>query len=291
MGTELARYAPPIDELKQTAELLAMSGYFDAKGTAAQAVAQLATKILAGRELGYGPFTSANGIHIIQGRPAVSANLMAAAVKASGRYDYRVREISSDVVRIEFFQLVGGKWESLGESKFTRADALAAKTQNIDKFARNMLFARCISNGVKWFCPDVFNGSAVYVPEELGAEVDGEGNVIDVAPRVIDGGAAQTPTMPVVEQPNNLRNDSTDNGNGHSTGTDDNPFTADEAAAMRKLHAIGQPMYGAEWDAKRHAGALWASNRRTNSSKQLTLPELNKLIAELEDRQRQAVPA
>jgi hypothetical protein len=29
-----------------------------------------------------------------------------------------------------------------------------------------MLFARAISNGVKWFCPDVFAGP-VYVPEEM----------------------------------------------------------------------------------------------------------------------------
>ena len=28
-----------------------------------------------------------------------------------------------------------------------------------------MLFARAISNGVKWYCPDVFGGP-VYVPEE-----------------------------------------------------------------------------------------------------------------------------
>jgi hypothetical protein len=48
-----------------------------------------------------------------------------------------------------------------------------------------MLFARAMSNGVKWFCPDVFNGNAVYVPEELGANVDADGNVIDVQPTII----------------------------------------------------------------------------------------------------------
>jgi hypothetical protein len=29
-----------------------------------------------------------------------------------------------------------------------------------------LFFARAISNGVKWFCPDVFAGP-VYVPEEM----------------------------------------------------------------------------------------------------------------------------
>ena len=173
-----------VEALTTVAKLLAMSGYFDAKGTAAQAIAQLATKILAGREWGYGQFTRANGINIIQGRPAVSANLMAAAVKASGRYDYRVKVMTAEVVTIEFFQVANGKRESLGESTFTAADAKVAGTKNMTAYPRNMLFARAMSNGVKWFCPDVFNGSAVYVPEELGVEVDGEGNVIDVAPRV-----------------------------------------------------------------------------------------------------------
>jgi hypothetical protein len=248
MGTELARYAPPIDELKQTAELLAMSGYFDAKGTATQAVAQLATKILAGRELGYGPFTSANGIHIIQGRPAISANLMAAAVKASGRYDYRVKTMTAEAVVIEFFQLVNGKRELLGESPFTAADAKAAGTQNMQKFARNMLFARAMSNGVKWFCPDVFNGNAVYVLEELGAEVDGEGNVIDVAPRIIEqGGAAQTPTVSHREQPNNTRSsDSILPAVGHGTGEDTPKVYAHDETVNSPLPP-GVPSFVADW--------------------------------------------
>ena len=52
----------------------------------------------------------------------------------------------------------------------------------MNKFPRNMLFARAISNGARWYCPDLFNGNAVYVPEELGAVVDGDGNVIDQTP-------------------------------------------------------------------------------------------------------------
>jgi hypothetical protein len=166
-------------ELTGIAKLLAASGYFDAKGTAEQAVAQLATKILAGREMGLGPFAAVQGIHVIQGRPALSANLIASAIKSSPKYDYRVRQLSADICELEFFERVGGRLETLGVSTFTAADARAAGTQNMQKFARNMLFARAISNGARWYCPDLFAGSAVYVPEELGAQVDGEGNVID----------------------------------------------------------------------------------------------------------------
>lgn len=162
-----------MDDLARLSEMFAKSGYF----TDAKQAAQIGTKVLAGREMGFGPFASVNGIHLIQGRPSMGANLMAAAVKASGKYDYRVREMSPKVCKIEFFQGT----ESIGVSEFTIADAQAAGTQNLKKFARNMLFARAMSNGVRWYCPDVFMGAAVYVPEELGAEVNGEGEVLDVA--------------------------------------------------------------------------------------------------------------
>jgi len=173
MNTQLA-VREDVQELRQTAQLLALSGYFKTDGDKEQAIAQLATKILAGREMGFGPYASVNGIHIITGKPAVSANLMAAAVKASGRYDYRVRKMDDEIVSVEFFQVAGGKLESLGVSTFTKADATKAGTQNLQKFARNMLFARAMSNGVRWYCPDVFMSGSVYTPEEMGASVDME---------------------------------------------------------------------------------------------------------------------
>ena len=145
-----------IGEIQQVARLLAMSNYFDAKGNGEQAIAQLATKILAGQEMGYGPFASVQGIHVIQGKPTMSANLMASAVKNSARYDYRVRQMEDTAVSVEFFERIGGKLESLGVSTFTIEDAKKAGTQNLQKFARNMLFARAMSNGVHWYCPDVF---------------------------------------------------------------------------------------------------------------------------------------
>lgn len=206
--TALARAANNIDEIQRVAKLLAVSGYFDAKGNSEQAIAQIATKILAGREMGYGEFTSVQGIHVIQGKPAMSANLMAAAVKASARYDYRVRQMDDSAVKIEFFERVGGKLESLGVSTFTADDAKKAGTQNMAKFGRNMMFARAMSNGVRWYCPDVFFGNAVYTPEELGASVDGDGNVIDVDYKMVDQSTGEVkPQVPKAPPTNG-------NGNG-----------------------------------------------------------------------------
>jgi hypothetical protein len=161
--------------LSEIGNVFVKSGFFADTRDASQAI----VKILAGREFGFGPFSSMTGVYIIQGRPSLAANLMAAAVKRSGRYDYRVREMTDQVCDVEYFER-GDKPESLGHSRFTLDDAKKAGTKNLDKYPRNMLFARAMSNGVKWFCPDVFNGSAVYTPDELGADVDEEGRAINI---------------------------------------------------------------------------------------------------------------
>lgn len=160
-----------LSETLTLGETLSQSGFFQDSRGAAQAV----TKILAGRELGIPPISSMTGIYVIQGRISVSANILASLVKRSKRYNYRVREMTDQVCRIEFFE----DGESVGFSEFTRDDAKRAQTKNMDKFPRNMLFARALSNGVRWYCPDVTNGP-VYTPDELGASVNEEGDVIDV---------------------------------------------------------------------------------------------------------------
>ncbi|PSB42826.1 hypothetical protein C7B80_26160 [Cyanosarcina cf. burmensis CCALA 770] len=162
-----------IDDLQRLGEILSRSGFFEDCKQAAQAV----VKILAGAELGFPAFSSMCGIYIIKGKPAIGANLMAAAVKRSSRYDYRVVELSDRVCKIAFFD---GDRE-IGRSEFSAADAQKAGTQNMGKFPRNMLFARAMSNGCRWFTPDIFLGAAVYTPEELGATVDEDGNVIEIS--------------------------------------------------------------------------------------------------------------
>jgi hypothetical protein len=103
-----------------------------------------------------------SGIHIIQGKPTIGAGIIASRVKGSGKYDYKVMQQDEKACSIDFYQ---GK-DKIGNSTFTIEDAKKAGTKNIDKFPKNMLFARAISNGVKWFCPDVFSGP-VYTPEEM----------------------------------------------------------------------------------------------------------------------------
>ena len=161
-----------IDDLQKLGQILSHSGFFDDCKQANQAV----VKILAGAELEVPAFAAMCGIHIIKGKPAMGANLIAAAIKRSGRYDYRVIELSDHVCKIAFFE----QGQQIGISEFSAADAAKAGTQNMGKFPRNMLFARSISNGVKWFCPDIELGAPVYTPEELGTTVDDDGTVIQL---------------------------------------------------------------------------------------------------------------
>lgn len=157
---------------------LAASGYFQDARDAAQA----AVKVMAGAELGFGPIASMTGVYIVKGKVSLSANLMAAAIKRSGRYNYRVRAHSEQVCEIEFFE---GS-ESIGKSEFSIKDAAAAGLTSNDtwkKFPKNMLFSRALSNGAKWYCPDIFGGP-IYTPDEMGAVIDGEtGEILEAAPR------------------------------------------------------------------------------------------------------------
>ena len=144
-----------------------------------KSAAQAAVKIQAGKEFGIQPFASMTGIHIIQGKPVIGAGLMASRVKASGRYDYRVVKHNDTICEIEYFAINGTKKESIGTSTFTIEDARKAGTKNLEKFPKNMLFARAMSNGVKWYTPDIYD-VPVYVPEEMPTQETTEAVAVSV---------------------------------------------------------------------------------------------------------------
>ncbi len=164
-------------DIMKLGEILTQSGYFQDARQAAQAI----VKVLAGQEIGLGPIASMTGIYIIKGCVTLSANAMAAVIKSSGKYDCRVIDLDNKHCKIEFYQ---GD-EKIGISEFNLEDAelaglLSTKGETWKKFPRNMLFARALSNGAKWFCADVFAGGSIYTPDELGASTDGEtGEIIE----------------------------------------------------------------------------------------------------------------
>jgi hypothetical protein len=179
MATQSTALAPPgaaplslqvssVDDLARLAKVFAASGLFGRSGNQETQVAECAIRLMAGMEAGFSPFASATGIHIINGRPAFSANLLAQAVRRHPAYDYRVMEKSSTVCRIRF--LANG--ETLGEEVFTiemaeRAQLLKNPTWRA--YPEAMLFSRALTAGMRTHCPDALGGHTAYSPEELGA--------------------------------------------------------------------------------------------------------------------------
>lgn len=161
----------PVSDIMTLAKNFAESGMFSDTKQAQQAF----VKIMAGQEIGIPPFAAMSGVHIIQGKPTLGAGLIASRVKGSGKYDYKVVQQDDKVCSIDFYQ---GK-EKIGNSTFTIEEAKKAGTKNLDKFPKNMLFARAISNGVKWYCPDVFSGP-VYTPEEMESVKTEDVNHVEV---------------------------------------------------------------------------------------------------------------
>lgn len=104
---------------QRRADAYAESGYWpDAKSQA-----QALVKIEAGRALGLPAIVAMSEVHVIQGKPTLGAGALAALVKTSGRYDYRIVEHTEERCAIRFFDLEAGQ---LGESVFTLDDARKA---------------------------------------------------------------------------------------------------------------------------------------------------------------------
>jgi hypothetical protein len=153
-------------------QIMARSGLFPDIRRVSQAI----VKILAGRELGIGPFAAMSDIHIIEGKPVVGARILAALVRASENYDYKVVEWTHERCVLAFSRH-GEQLEPL--VSFDEDDAKRAgldrptrngRPSNHTRYPRNMKFARAMSNGVALHCPDLTAGTAVYTPDEL--EVD-----------------------------------------------------------------------------------------------------------------------
>ena len=128
--------AGSVNETLELSKLMAASGFF----TDARDVAQAVVKVLAGQEMGFGPVSSMTGINIIKGRVSISANLMAAAVRRSRRYDYHVKHLDDQRCVIDFLM----ESKVIGTSAFSIDDAKKAGLtgDNWRKYPRNMLFAQ-----------------------------------------------------------------------------------------------------------------------------------------------------
>ena len=175
MTTAVVPQSPPATTTALTKAELANSRLYPNIKTPAQA----AVVLQKARSYGLCPTTVADGLFFVGGKPALSAQLIATLLKRSGKYDFRVRTKTEKECSIEFFE--GG--DSLGVETFTLAMATRAGLAsgvNWKKFPEAMLWARCLTAGVRARCPDALGGNPVYSIEELSpaTEVDSEGRPV-----------------------------------------------------------------------------------------------------------------
>ena len=168
-----------VAEVKEWGDIFFKSGMFTDLTNMAQAM----VKIKAGNELDIPPFMAMNGIHIIKGKTSLGATIQASLVQRSNAHRYQVLQLDEDVARLEFFaRNADGEWRSLGISEFSIQDAVNAKLagQNgsnaamYDKYRRNMLFARALTNGMRWYTPELLQSADGQVASSTFDDFDAE---------------------------------------------------------------------------------------------------------------------
>jgi hypothetical protein len=152
-------------ETMSLGEIFVKSGMF--KDTISQA--QAVVKILAGKELDLTPLQAMSNLYIVNGKIGMASQLMASKIKSSGKYDYILNELTNENCTITFFEGKNGERKEIGKSAFNKEDAAKCGLVNKESFKnypKNMLFARALSNGFRWYCPDALKIN-VYTEEEI----------------------------------------------------------------------------------------------------------------------------
>jgi hypothetical protein len=133
---------------------------------------EIAACILTGREVGIGPMQSLAKIHVIDGRPAMSSELMRSLVMAAG-HEITYPTLSDDKVTAKGKRAGSDQWT---EVTWTMKDAQRIGVAGRDtwkKYPRQMLSARATSELCRLLFPDALGGIS-YTVEELDDETGTE---------------------------------------------------------------------------------------------------------------------
>jgi hypothetical protein len=135
--------------------------------------------MLTGREMGLGPMASLRGLHVVEGKPALTADMLAASIIAAG---HRITWEESTNNRCTVFIERGDR---LSEARvtWTIADAQAAgltSKQVWRQYPRRMLQHRALTEAGAMACPDVLLG--LDVGDDPGTEPPRVVSVTQVQP-------------------------------------------------------------------------------------------------------------
>jgi len=161
--------------MRQQAGDLVRSGFLPGSiNTPEKAVAIMLT----GRELGIEPMMALRQIHIIEGKPSLSAELIAGLVLSRVK-GATLRPVESTNDRCVVHAARPGQEPTV--ITWTMDDAKRAGIAgkgNWKKYPRAMLRSRAMVEAARGVFPDASSG--LYTPDELGAETDAEGEPVAV---------------------------------------------------------------------------------------------------------------
>lgn len=126
--------------------------------------AKILTIMQIGTELGFEPMASIRSIHVMNGKPTLSAHMLAGLAKRAG-YEYTVTE-SEGLAVVEWSR----NETVLGTSSFSMADAKKAKLIRVGPwtdYPKAMLKARALADGARTFAPEACAG--LYTEDEVGS--------------------------------------------------------------------------------------------------------------------------
>jgi hypothetical protein len=135
--------------------------------------AAVTAAILYGREIGLPPMTALTQTHVIEGKPAASAEAMRALVLAAG-HELVIVETTGSICTMRARRRGSSTWTDLSWTldMARAAGLLSAKKENWQKYPRAMLQARCSAELIRLVFPDVVLGMVAL--EELDVEPPAE---------------------------------------------------------------------------------------------------------------------
>lgn len=265
----LAPAASEWQTMRDQAAVMVASGFLPSGvKTPEQALAIMMT----GRELNLPPMAALRGITVIQGTPSMKPELMLGLCigRVPGfRYAFGVCDSQSASVTVSRPSML-----EPFTSVFTMRDAETAgllKNPTWRQYPANMLRWRALGNALHVCCPDVLVG--IYTPEELGANVNADGEIVDALPTQPAPRAQQQRSTPIQAEP-----------------VDDAvlvPETAanDPLATVDQLQAIKDYRLGERWKSDPTAFAqftMGAVGRKFAKPAELTLHEASLVIEALD---------
>jgi len=149
-----------------------------------------------GDMLGLAPMATMTGVHVIEGKPTASAGLISALVRQAGhklRVDGDNKSATCVITRSDDPKPFSVTWTLKKDGSNPSAEEAKLLSKPVwQQYPASMLKSRAITQCARDACEEVLFGLH-YTPEELGANVDEDGVVVDDPPQRLAERSGGTP--------------------------------------------------------------------------------------------------